>query len=67
MIWAPTLLAQSIADCNYYPSFFSGHRYMLLTFGTGNIFDRGPGVWKFNTSLLEDTNYRSLVRSFWST
>ena len=26
----------------------------------------GPGVWKFNTSLLDDKNYCSLVTSFWS-
>jgi exonuclease III len=61
MIWAPTLLAQSIGDCNYHPSFLSDHRYMLLTFSTSDIFDRGPGVWKFNVPLLEDTDYLSLV------
>ena len=66
MIWAPTLLAKSIGDCAYHPSFFSDHRYMLLTFSTGDIFERGPGVWKFNTSLLEEANYLSIVRSFWS-
>ena len=27
---------------------------------------RGPGVWKFNTSLLDDETYCSLVASFWS-
>jgi exonuclease III len=66
MIWAPTLLAQSIGDCDYHSSFFSDHRYMLLTFTTGDIFARGPGVWKFNVSLLEEIDYRSLVWSFWS-
>ena len=39
---------------------------MLLTFSTSDIFYRSPGVWKFNVSLLEDTDYLSLVRSFWS-
>jgi exonuclease III len=38
MIWAPTLLAQSIGDCNYHPSFLSDHRYMLLTFSISDIF-----------------------------
>ena len=66
MIWAPTLLAKSIGDCAYHPSFFSDHRYMLLSFSTGDIFEHGPGVWKFNTSLLGEANYLSLVRSFWS-
>ena len=27
----------------------------------------GPGVWKFNTSLLQDTDYHTLVTSFWQT
>ncbi|CAB4034137.1 Hypothetical predicted protein [Paramuricea clavata] len=26
----------------------------------------GPGVWKFNTFLLDDADYCSLVRSFWT-
>jgi exonuclease III len=59
MIWAPTILAQSIGDCAYHPSFFSDHRYMLLTFTTGDIFARGPGVWKFNVSLLEVQSFLS--------
>jgi hypothetical protein len=52
MIWAPTLLQQSIDDCNYHPSFFSDHRYILLSFNTGDIFSSRSG------------GYCSLVRSF---
>ncbi len=68
MVWAPTCLEQSIQECEYHPSFFSDHQYLLVKF---SIDDRiasgpGPGVWKFNTSLLDDVNYCALVTSFWS-
>ena len=66
MIWAPMLLEQSIQDCCYHPSFLSDHRYMLLTFDLGDAFARGPGVWKFNVSFLDDPAYCDLVRSFWT-
>ena len=66
MIWAPMLLEQSIQDCCYHPSFLSDHRYMLLTFDLGDAFARGPGVWKFNVSLLDNPAYCDLVRSFWT-
>ena len=51
MVWAPTAMADSIEECEYHPSF---------------LIDSGPGVWKFNTSLLKDPEYVSLVSSFWS-
>jgi hypothetical protein len=40
--------------------------FVDLAYPKGDIFERSPGVWKFNTSLLEEPNYLSLVRSFWS-
>ena len=66
MIWAPLVLEQSISDCQYHTSFFSDHRYMLLKFHLGDVFARGPGVWKFNTSLLDSPEYCARVRSFWA-
>jgi hypothetical protein len=29
------------------------------------MLDRGPGVWKFNTSLLEDEVFTARIRDFW--
>jgi exonuclease III len=66
MVWAPTILRQSIRECEYYPSFFTDHQYLLVKCDLGDPFVRGPGVWKLNTSLLEDDEYCQLVRSFWS-
>ncbi len=66
MVWAPTCLEQSIQECEYHPSFFSDHQYLLVKYVIGDCISSGPGVWKFNTSLLDDDNYCSLIASFWS-
>ena len=66
MVWAPSCLEQSIRECEYHPSFLSDHQYLLVKFVLDDHISNGPGVWKFNTSLLDDANYCSLVASFWS-
>ena len=65
MIWDPLMLERSISACGYFPSFLSDHRYMLLRFSVTEAFERGPGVWKFNASHLNNTDYCQLVTSFW--
>ncbi len=66
MVWAPSCLEQFIRKCEYHPSFLSDHKYLLVKFVLDDHISNGPGVWKFNTSLLDDANYCSLVASFWS-
>ena len=66
MFWAPTCLEQSIQECEYHPSFFSDYQFLLVKFVIDDRIEAGPGVWKFNTSVLDDENYCSLVNSFWS-
>ena len=67
MIWAPIGMKDHIEDCDYYPSFFTDHRYIQVTFSLDSTSEvRGPGCWKFSTSLLQDQEYRDLVKSFWS-
>ena len=65
MVWAPTVFQDNIKECEYHPSFFSDHSYLLVKFELEQDF-RGPGVWKFNNSLLDDPEYCDLVASFWS-
>ena len=66
MVWAPSCLEQSIRECEYHPSFLSDHQYLLVKFVLDDRISTGPGVWKFNTSLLEDPSYCALVSSFWA-
>jgi len=48
-------------DCVIKPGFRSDHRPMILNISTSeNI--RGPGFWKFNTSLLSDKKYTTLIK-----
>ena len=32
MVWAPTCLQQSISECEYHPSLFLDHQYLLVKF-----------------------------------
>ena len=65
MIWAPISLTSYVTDSGYYPSFFTDHRYLQVSFTLPTSRDRGPGYWKFNTSVLKDIEYCELVKSFW--
>ena len=44
------------------PSFCSDHSGIILKVGFQK-FQRGRGFWKFNSSLLKDKNYVSLIKS----
>ena len=66
MVWGPTDMADRISACDYHPSFLSDHQYLLVQFEPRDRIATGPGVWKFNVSLLQDPDYISLVTSFWS-
>ena len=67
MIWAPRNFKDLIKECKYHPSFVSDHQYLLVKCSLHNHIATVPGLWKFNTFLLQDTDYNSLVTSFWQT
>ena len=50
-------LISSLVSCEISPCVFSDHDYVTLDVDLSQIFDFGPGVWKFNNSLLEDRVY----------
>ena len=66
MIWSPTAMQDCIQQCEYYPSFFMDHQYLLVRSSFCDPLVTGPGVWKFNTSLLQYPEYIELVKSFWT-
>ena len=66
MIWAPLNMADLVQECEHHPSFLSDHQYLLVKCCFRERLVTGPGVWKFNTSLLTDPLYINLVNSFWS-
>ena len=41
------------------------HKSIFLNIEVGNEFSRGPGLWKFNNTLLEDENYKILIEFYY--
>ena len=59
-------MADLVQECEYYPSILMDHQYLLVKCCFRKRLVMGPGVWKFNTSLLSDPSYIALITSFWS-
>ena len=45
---------------------YSDHDAISLRINTENI-ERGPGLWKLNTSILENPEYTEIISTFWGT
>lgn len=54
-------LLNSLLSCEISPCVFSDHDFVTLDVDLSHVFDFGPGVWKFNNSLLEDRIYCALI------
>ena len=48
-------------SCHISPCCFSDHDFVHLHFVLNNDFPRGPGLWKFNNSLLQDLDFCSMI------
>ena len=56
----------SVSSCDVIPCPFSDHRAVLSSISVPDVVPPGPGLWKLNTSILEDEGYVSAVANFWS-
>ena len=65
MFWVSSNLTSSVLEVSIYPFFRSDHSYVYLRISFPSMPDRGPGVWKFNTSHLQDEGFTTKVRDFW--
>ena len=52
-----------LAKITFFP--YSDHNTPFLSFRLPNTSKRGPGSWKFNTSLLKNPQYTDKVTRFW--
>ena len=51
-----------VKDCKILPTIYSDHSAVALSMSFNESeLPRGPGFWKFNNSLLSDTNYVELL------
>ena len=62
------LISKDLVDltrlCDIQPCHFSDHDFVNLTLDTRTFWNRGPGVWRLNTSILSDPNYEKLMNDF---
>ena len=66
MFWLSSSLHEHVSEVSIYPFFRSDHSYVFLRLTLPSLPERGPGVWKLNTSLLQDAALCSEVRQLWS-
>ena len=51
------IIQESIKSVSVLPSIRSDHSPILLTFKHLDKFTKGPGIWKFNNSLLQNDDF----------
>ena len=54
-------LLEFAKSCSISPCSFSDHDYVNLVFDFNDLNPRGPGLWKFNNSLLSDDDFCSFI------
>ena len=66
MILSPSVWQHCILSSYILPHSLSDHCSVVVHFNLPNPIPRGPGLWKLNTSVLEEEDYRLLITNFWS-
>ena len=66
MVWMPHNLLDCVKSIEIFPFFRSDHSYVYLEFVPPAGIDRGPGLWKFNTSHLEDEAFCTSIVKCWT-
>ena len=56
-------LINYVTNCEISPCCLSDHDYVNLSFDFEHLIPRGPGIWKFNNSLLDDESFCEYVMS----
>ena len=65
LVGCPFVWVPSVSLCEIVPCRFSDHCAALLYVNVPDVVPPGPGLWKVNTSILEEEAYVSLVEDFW--
>ena len=65
LVGCPFVWVPSVSSCEIVPCPFSDHCAVLLCVNVPDVVPPGPGLWKLNTSILEEEAYVSLVEDFW--
>lgn len=65
LIGVPYVWVSSVSSCDILPCPFSDHCAVLLSVSVPDTVPPGPGLWKLNTSVLNDDEYVELISDFW--
>ena len=65
-VGCPYVWVSSVSSCDVIPCPFSDHCAVLFCVSVPDVVPPGPGLWKLNTSVLDDEGYVSAVTNFWS-
>ena len=63
-IYAPKDMISDAFGYTFDPCSYSDHDLVSVIFNCKQTFDRGPGLWKFNSSLAQDDDYTRLFSQF---
>ena len=66
LVGCPFVWVSSVSSCDPLPCPFPDHCAIALCDPVPDVVPPGPGLWKFNTSVLEKDAHTSLVSSFWT-
>ena len=66
LIGCPYVWVASVSACNILPCPFSDHCAVSVTLTVPDVIPPGPGLWKLNTSVLEEEEYCRLINDFWT-
>lgn len=66
LVGCPYVWVSSVSSCDVIPCPFSDHCAVLFCVSVPDVAPPGPGLWKLNTSILEDEGYVLAVSNFWS-
>lgn len=56
-------LTRSVKNSEIYPSIAPDHNAIYISLSWSSETPRGPGLWKFNNTLLNDEQYTAMIRS----
>lgn len=65
LIGVPYVWVSAVSSCEIIPCPFSDHCGVCLSVSVPDVIPRGPGLWKLNTSILQDVIYVQLIKDFW--
>ena len=61
----PYVWVSSVSSCDILPCPFSDHCAVLLSVSVPDAVPPGPGLWKLNTSILNEDEYVRVISDFW--